>query len=299
MGLFKSAQRQHDSGTARRGSGPLGSGRRLRSDLSPEGCAELLGQVFGGYRPRRHPDLPPLVPTGIQWTATEGMPSLAVSGDDDSGDFVLFTLAGAHGGTEAGVFPLGRGDARLTLSVIGHWKQRDNSLASVGTWAPGTVRLTPPPIGDDLVDGTLRAAAYPLTPGNRAEIAQQFTTMFLVKCQEFVSSREGARGAERFVARHKQSADWTSLTSPLRSALQLLAEWEPGVLPYVQDLPLRCRAILLEGVGEGVWSNLEATRLWGSLRRRIRPISLGLISEGYTVSASISSASLQIITRTC
>ena len=274
MGLFKSAKRQHDSGTVHRGSAPLASGRRLRSSLSPEGCAELLEQVFDSYRPRRHRDLPPLVPTGIQWTAAEGMPSLAVSGDDDSDDFVLFTLAGAHAGTEAGVFPLGSGDARLTLSVIGHWKQRDNSLASVGTWAPGTVRLTPPPIGDDLIDGTLQAAAYPLTPGNRAEIAQQFTMMFLVKCQEFVSSREGARGAERFVATHKQSADWTSLTGPLRSALQLLAEWEPGVLPYVQDLPLRCRAILLDGVDDGVWSDLETTRLWGSSRRTTSPSSV-------------------------
>lgn len=262
MRLFTGAKRQQGS-PVHAGTAPLGSGRRLRSHLSPEECVELLGQIFDGYRPRRYRDLPSLVPAGIQWTAAEGTPSLAVSGDDESGDFLLFTLAAAAGGTEAGIFPLGSGDARLTLSVVGQWKQRDGSLSSTGTWAPRTVSLTPPPIGDSLVDGTLQAAGYPLTPDNRAKMAQQFTMMFLVKCQEFVSSREGARGAERFVDAHKQRADRTSLTGPLRSALEFLAEWEPSVLPYIQDLPLRCRAILLDRAtdGEGsIWSGLETAR---------------------------------------
>jgi len=263
MGLFTNAKRRQASAPARPGTAPLASGRRLRSQLSPGECAELLGQVFDGYRPRRYRELPPLVPAGIQWTAAQGAPSFALSGDDDSDDFLLFTFADAGGATEAGIFPLGSGDARLTLKVVGHWKQRDQSLSSVGTWAPGTVRLTPPPIEDALVDGTLQAAGYPLTPPNRAKVAEQFTMMFLVKCQEFVGSREGARGAERFVNTHKERADWTSLTGPLRSALSLLAEWEPAVLPYVQDLPLRCRALLLEWDGDGassVWSHLETAQ---------------------------------------
>ena len=202
------------------------------------------------------------MPTGIQWMAPEGQPSLAVSGNDESDHFLLFTLAPAPYGTEAGIFPLGSGDARLTLSVVGHWKRNDNSLSSTGTWPPNTVRLAPPPIDDRLIDGTLLAAGYPVTPGNRAKLAQHFSMLFLIKCQEFVSSREGARGAERFVDNHKQSADGASLSGPLRSALQLLAEWEPGVLPYIQDLPLRCRAMLLERVGSdgGIWSEFEPSR---------------------------------------
>jgi hypothetical protein len=258
MGLFTREKRQQGGSAARSGIAPLGSGRRLRSDLSPRDCVEVLQQVFDGYRPRRYQDLPPLVPTGIQWTPAEGSPSLAVSGDDDSNDFLLFTLADVGRGTEAGIFPLGSGDARLALSVAGHWKQQDNSLTSIGTWPARTAWLTPPPIEDSIVDGTLQAAGYPLTPGNRAKIAQLFTTMFLVKCQEFVSNQEGAQRAERFVATHTQRADWSSRAGPLRSALQQLAEWEPGVLPYVQDLPLRIRSILLQAAAGnvGVWSEL-------------------------------------------
>lgn len=259
MGLFTGAKRQQAGDVALAGTAPLASGRRLRSSRKPEECAEILQQVFDGYRPRRHPSMPPLVPTGIRWMSADGTPSIAVSGSDEADDFLLFTLADAGGGTEAGIFPLGSGDQRLRLSAVGHWKQRDASLSSIGTFAPNTVRLTPPPIADSLVDETLRAAGCQLTPANRAKIAETFTMMFLVKCQEFVSSREGARGAERFLALHKQRADWSSLTGPLRSALQLLAEWEKGVLPYIQDLPLRCRALLLEDVAadDGVFSGLE------------------------------------------
>lgn len=95
-------------------------------------------------------------------------------------------------------------------------------------------------------------------------MAGHFTTLFLVQCQEFVSGREGARGAERFMRTHQQ---WQQQGSPsladlLQAPLRLLAEWDPAVLPYVQDLPMRTRSILLEveragNGGNGVWSELE------------------------------------------
>lgn len=260
MGWFTGGKPQQAAGAARPGTvPPMGSGRRLRSKLSPVDCAEVLRQVFGAYRQQRYPELPLLVPAGARWTPGECAPSLVLSGNDDSDKFLLITLAGTHSGTEAGIFPLDSGEDRLNLSVVGHWKQRDNSLASVGTWPPRTVSLAPPPVDDGLIDSTLQAGGYPLTTVNRAKMAQQFTVMFLVKCQGFVSLKEGSRGEERFLATHEQRADRTTLTGPLRSALQLLTEWNSGVLPYVQDLPLRCRAILLEGVGdEGtMWSDLE------------------------------------------
>lgn len=258
MGMFTRDKRQRGGGTARDAAMPLGSGRQLRSDLSPGDCVQVLRQVFDGYRPRRRPDMEPVVPAGIRWTATDAAPSIAMSGSDESDNFVLFTLAPAGLGTEAGIFQLGGGN----LTVIGHWKQRDRSLTSVGSWPSGTVWLTPPPIDESLVYGTLQAAGYSVTPGNVAKMAQQFTMLFLVKCQEFVSSREGARGAERFMTTHQQ---WQHQGSPsladlLQAPLRLLAEWEPTVLPYVQDLPMRIRSILLERAGDGhgrVWSELE------------------------------------------
>lgn len=128
-----------------------------------------------------------------------------------------------------------------------------------GTWPHGTVRLTPPPISDGLLDSTLQVGGYPLTPGNRARLAQQLTMMLLIKCQEIISSQECPRGAERFIETHKRHADRTSLTGPPRSALRMLAEWNPGVLPYIQDLPPRYRAMLLIRVNQpgGFWSELE------------------------------------------
>jgi hypothetical protein len=237
---------------------PFGSGRRLRSDLGPEDCLQVLLQVFDGYRPRRRPDMSPLVPAGIRWTATDSAPSVAVSGIDESDTFVLFTLATTEHGAEAGIFSLGEDN----LAVAGHWKQQDRSLTSVGSWPSGTVCLTPPPVDESLVYGTLQAAGYPVTSGNVAKTARQFVMLFLVKCQEFVSSREGARGAERFMAAHQQ---WQQQGAPtlaelLQAPLRLLAEWESAVLPYVQDLPLRIRSIMLERAGDGdngFWSELE------------------------------------------
>lgn len=259
MGLFTRAKHQPGGGAPRVAEGPLRSGRRLRSDLSPEDCLQVLGQIFDGYRPRRRPDMEPLVPTGIRWTAADGVPSIAVSGEDQSGDFVLFTLAPVGRGTDIGVFPLVEG----SFAVVAHWEQRDSSLASAGSWPPKTVYLTPPPIDESLVYETLRSAGYPATPGNVSKVAQQFTVMFLIKCQEFVSSQEGARGAERFMRTHQQ---WQHQGSPsladlLQAPLRLLAEWNPAVLPYVQDLPMRTKSIMLDVEGRrddgSAWPELE------------------------------------------
>ena len=258
MGLFTRDKRHQGGGAALAAVMPLGSGRRLRSDLSPEACVQVLRQIFDGYRPRRRPDMDPLVPTGIRWTAVDGVPSIAVSGSDESDDFVLFTFAPTVRGTEAGIFPLGAGN----LAVADHWKQQDRTLTPVGAWTSGTVCLTPPLIDESLVHGTLHAAGYPVTSTNVAKMARQFTMLFLVKCQEFVSSREGTRGAERFMTTHQrwQQQGSPSLADLLQAPLRLLAEWEPAVLPYVQDLPVRIRSMLLERAGDGdggVWSELE------------------------------------------
>ena len=259
MGLFTRDKRQQDGDAVRVAEGPLRSGRRLRSDLSPEECLQVLEQIFDGYRPRRRPDMKPLVPTGIRWTAADGVPSIAVSGDDQSDDFVLFTLAPAGRGTDIGTFRLVDGD----FTVEAQWKQRDSSLASVGSWPPKTVYLTPPPVDESLVYETLRSAGYPATPGNVSKVAQQFTVMFLMKCQEFVSNKEGARGAERFMRTYQQ---WEhqgspSLTDLLQAPLRLLAEWNPAVLPYVQDLPMRTKSIMLDVERTrddgSAWSELE------------------------------------------
>lgn len=260
MGIFSKSKSPQTAGNrAPAGTGAMGSGRRLRSALPPQQCAQLLQEIFEGYKPRKYPQLPRLVPTGIQWTAQEGTPSLALSGADQADDFLLFTFAVVPGGTQAGLFPLGSGDARLTLPVVGHWKMRDNSLSSTGTWPAGTVRLTPPPVTEQLVDSTLTAAGYPVTPANRQRLAAMMFDMFLVKCFEFIRSQSGEGVANRFIDTQRRNADWNSPAAPLRAALQALAEWNSGVLPYIQDLPYRVHALLLEGAeaGDGIWKDMD------------------------------------------
>jgi hypothetical protein len=131
--LFTRDKRQQGGGATAM---PLGSGRHLRSDLSPGDCVEVLRQVFDGYRPRRRPDMEPLVPTGIRWTAADGAPSIAVSGDESEG-FVLFTFAHAGRCTEAAIFPLGSGN----LGVAGQWKQRGQLSSAGSTTCRPAVRI--------------------------------------------------------------------------------------------------------------------------------------------------------------
>lgn len=259
MGFFSKSKTSRASNPATAGTGAMGSGRRLQSSLTPQQCAQVLQEIFEGYTPRKYPELPHLVPTGIQWTAQEGVPVLALSGSDQTDDFLLFTFATVPGGTQAGLFPLGSGDARLNLPVVGHWKMRDNSLTSTGTWPAATVRLTPPPVTDDLVDSTLAAAGYPVTPANRQRLAAMMFDMFLTKSWEFIRGQSGEGVAKRFIDAQRQAANWDSLTGPIRAALQALAEWNTGVLPYVQDLPYRVRALLIEAARTraGVWENMD------------------------------------------
>jgi hypothetical protein len=259
VGIFTKSKGPQAGSQAPPGTEVMGSGRRLQSSLPPQQTAEILQDIFEGYKPRKYPELPRLVPTGIQWTAPEATPVLALSGTGQSDDFLLFTFAATPGGTQAGLFPPGSGDARLTLSVVGHWKMRDNSLSSTGTWPAATVRLTPPPVTDQLVDATLTAAGYPLTPANRQRLATMMYDMFLAKCWEFIGGQSGQSVAQRFVDGQRRAADRNSLTGPIRAALQGLAEWNSGVLPYIQDLPYRVHALLMETAraGAGVWQDMD------------------------------------------
>jgi hypothetical protein len=236
----------------------LSAGRRLRSSNSPQQCAEILTQIFEGYRPRRYPDLPQLVPTGVRWLAAEASPVISLSGNDQADQWLLFTLAPVPGGTEIGVFGL---EDIGQVSVIGHWKMRDPSLTSTGTWPARTAALLPPPVSDDIAAQTLRANNYPCTERNVQQMAGILLDQFLAKAITFVSAAQGDAAGRRFVAAQRERADYSSLTGPLRSVLQGLAEWNSQVLPYIQNLPQLAPAVLLQVGREtgnvGVWETLD------------------------------------------
>jgi hypothetical protein len=80
--------------------------------------------------------------------------------------------------------------------------------------------------------------------------------MFLIKAHEFISAKN-PRAAERFIDDHSWSPG--AGIGQSQSVLNDLAAWNHSVLPYMQDLPARCRAIMLEAAAEGgtFWADLD------------------------------------------
>jgi hypothetical protein len=259
MGLFAKSK---PPSTRPLGQAPLDSGRWLRSRLAPQGCATLLEQVFSTYRAPVHQKMPLLVPAGVRWTDEEGTPVLCLSGFDKNTHFLLITLgAAADGTTNAGVFLLGTGEDRLRHPVIGDWKTRDSSLTSIGTWPANTAWLTPPPISDGYIADMVAAAGYPATPANQFRIADMVFRMMQLKCEEFIRTGQSQAVAKGFTRTQQARADWSSPVGPLRALLQALAEWDADFLPYMQDVPLRMRAVALAATASknSIWHQLEVT----------------------------------------
>lgn len=234
------------------GVGRLGPGRKLRSDSDVARCRETLDAIVDTYRPRKYAELPHVVDSGYEWYG-EGRPAYVVSLTDDRDDYLLVTLCGSMSGSEIGIFPLGSDDQSMMMPLPGHWKMRDSSLASIGRYPGGTVSLREPPIPDDYVKGTLAKAGVPVTPPNVIALQNMMAQQFVVKAYQFISSQQPAF-ADTFAARHRDSTD-------LRAILRDLAAWNPGVLPYIQDLPMRVRALLLER------ETFESSPLWAGMQR--------------------------------
>jgi hypothetical protein len=241
--------------------GTLSSGRRLTSSLSSDEAHRTVEALMNSYRERQYPTLPHLVPAGTVWMGSPAdEPTAFYAGADQEGAFLLFTFRGTASGSEIGVFPLGHGDARLTLPIIGHLKQRDASLTSIGTYPHGALRLTRPPVPDDLVDQTLAAAGYPATPLNLAQIADQLFTMASLKAFQYISSQDGDPVGHRYLRAWREQATFgPALVEPIRMVLDGLAAWDVSVLPYMQDIPLRIQGVVLQASGhEGsFWDSLE------------------------------------------
>jgi hypothetical protein len=124
----------------------------------------------------------------------------------------------------------------------------------------GTVALTVPVLPADYLILTLQAAGYVAAPDNLWQLERHVAQLLRAKAHEIIGSRDrgfvGSRDrgfAERFVATHENA-------SP-QAVLDNLGSWDPAVLPYIQDLPYRVRAILLERDQNGrlnaaVWSRM-------------------------------------------
>jgi hypothetical protein len=237
------------------GTASLGSGRSLRSSSSESDCLTTLNAIA---RPREsRSELPPVITPGWTWTGPEEQrPSRVISCDDQNADFLMICFWREPKATSIGLFPLGSGDDRLMQQpIIGAWKQRDQSLSSTGLLPAGVLRISAPVLASDYGESLLADGGYPATPDNVDSALGVVNQMMLLKANEFLST-QSKNDASRFVEGHRWVAG--SGLKGLQSVLTDLCIALPAALPYVQDLPLRIRGILLDSQEHGgFWKDLQ------------------------------------------
>lgn len=222
----------------------LGSGRRLRSSLDVPGSVATLERVLATYRTPKYAHLPHTVRIRVEWLAEGAAPSESVWFEDASDSPVVAVYWPTASGSELGLFPLGDGDARLqAIPLPGHLKQVDPSLSSIGLLPGGVVGLHPPQIPDDYVTGTVVAAGFPLTDANVAAAGIKLAELTMVKSVQLVSTK-GDRAVDRFTSAHAYGGG--SIVAYLQEVVDGLAAVDPGFTPYIQQLPVRMRALFLE-----------------------------------------------------
>jgi hypothetical protein len=254
MGFFKRRGSANDTSRAQTPSIGLGSGRRLRSDLQATDCMATLGSVLTGYglpasvvdgKPSKYRT--PYVAAGWRWAGSPNEEPGSVVSFQDSNQQVLFAAFWPiTAGTEIGVFPVGEGDQRLSaLPIIGHWKQQDPSLSSIGVIPTDQVLITPPHVRDEYFVEIVEASGYPLTLDNLAAVGGTIARMFLGKAFELIVTKD-RRVADQFVQNHSYEITSFNEYSHSQRVLDDLGRWDPVVLFYIQDLPMRVRALALE-----------------------------------------------------
>jgi hypothetical protein len=203
--------------------------------------------------------MPAYADAGWIWNGPEDeTPAAVIAFDDSDDEFLLATLRPDGTGTEIGLFPLGSGDERLSpLSITGQWKQVDASLSSIGTIPSRQITLAAPWFAEETFAEIVETAGFAPSQANVAAVGRQFGVMSLIKSSEFINSQD-PRNVDRFRNTHKYDGV-SSASSFCQAVFDDLAGLYPGTLPYIQDLPVRFRAILLEDIdpAAGFWSELE------------------------------------------
>lgn len=269
----------------------FGSGRHLHSDLPLANCLTNLEAILLSYRPLDNRYKTPYVIPGWRWLGEpQYIPHIVTAFADSNPQFLIAAFWPNQSGTNFGLFPLGSGDARLSaLPIIGHWKQRDRSLTSVGVLPEGQICLAPPRVPEQFVEEIFQTAGYPPTPHNVAIIGMMMGRMFVGSARQSIAPQDPSR-ANDFVQAHvaegpfaefyriviDEEAAWSDgrgtghfSLSPTYTAetfsqfyqtiLNDVAAWRPFSLPSLQDVPMRIRAVALEGASRSiaVWGDLE------------------------------------------
>jgi hypothetical protein len=237
---------------------PLGSGRRLSSKLPLSKSLKTFESILAGYGAPKYEHLPHYFQAGWVWHSEEHEAPHSVLAASDQNDQMFFTAFWkTDDGTEIGIFPLGGGDDRLSdLPIIGHWKQKDKSLQSIGVIPHGQLSLAVPKLPDNFLEDILRIAGYPATPHNLAVINEMMCKSILLKAYEYMTKLAPGE-VNRFMQTHQVAG--RSIEEYSRQVLQELVEWNPQVLPYMQIMLIRNKAAILSTASKKgtFWNNLE------------------------------------------
>jgi hypothetical protein len=242
MSLFGRSKRGDDAPVPpRAGSGvcKLGVGRRVRSARDLGSARLVLGEILESYGPRQYPELPRLVAAGWEWFGSPAQkPAIVVCGTMEDGYPGFVTLRSVPEGTEAGIYDLA---GEMTLPLVGHWKQRDKSLTSIGQ-ADAGLAIIAPPVPDDYVEELVERLGFPLNQENWIKAAAELHQMFVLKAVTFMQ-QEPDSVAKRFIDDH---GNVPLGVEGLRVILSDLSRWRSGVIPYIQDIPPRVRALIVQ-----------------------------------------------------
>jgi hypothetical protein len=258
MGLFSREQRL--PGAAAEPPVP-GRGLTLTSALDQDGCLRALGRTLLTFRVPEYTHLPTFTEASWTWNGeAHHAPQKVLICADRAGDHVLVLLWPDPRGCRIGLVPLGGGGQRgeLECSILAAWRQRDLSLSSPAAGlAAGLIRLIPPVLPAGWVAEIVSAAGYQPTRRNIQIAARAAGSLFLGRAELFIEHRE-PRAARRFVRRHSRRQPMNE--AALQEIIDDLAGSDPGVLPHLQWLPVRTRAMMLEHVQ-------DRDTFWGDLDR--------------------------------
>jgi hypothetical protein len=223
-------------------------------------CLSTLADVVHSYEPAKSVYRTPYVVPGWKWHGRPGYenpPEMVVT-CSDTDDYPLFVAFWSdRGSTEIGLFPLGTSDERLTtMPIVGYWKQRDSSLTSIGLFPGSLIELGSPRLPEQFDEEILRTAGYPLSPRNIAIIGTAIGDMFLGRAYQLIASKD-IQGARAFVQRHPYTNG--PIEQYCQKILEDLATGYRHLVPYIQDIPMRARAVALEvrDDPDTVWRKLE------------------------------------------
>lgn len=240
---------------------PLGPGLRIRSAQDLPGRLDILKRMIRGYREPKYMHLPPYVETGWTWNGPHGEQPETVVSFRDRDDDVTFMAFWPDG--YLGIFPLGEDYHRRYLAVADDWERFDASHMRYGMLQSGLISLITPPIPRQFFVDALALTRFPPTEFNIAKVAANLGLMLTLDARSFIGTRNQA-AAERFVSRHTLEHFLNKFPEgPVDQfpywIMSDLAAWSPEFLPYLQELPARRRAILVDPAGADTpfWRQLE------------------------------------------